>query len=90
MVFWVSCPGARWCVNGVTDYGGEPSEMDGEPLQLKAYKNELPLDDPRYLYIEKGDVVEIVLENGWALNRVNEQRKSCLMPSPTGHALIRC
>lgn len=68
----------RWCVNGVTDSGGEPSEMDGEPLQLKAYKNELPLDDPRYLYIDKGDVAEIVLENGWALNRVNEQRESCL------------
>jgi len=43
------------------------------PLLYQAHK--LDPNDPRYLFIEEGDVVELVLENGWALNRVNEQRK---------------
>lgn len=51
----------------------EPVRAEGEPLLFQAYNNQIPPDHPSYLQLNKGDVVEIVLENGWALNRVNEQ-----------------
>lgn len=64
----------RWCVNGMSH---DMSDMEMTvPLLYQIYQikmNQVDAGDNEYLFVEKGDVVELVIANGWALNHVSEQ-----------------
>jgi len=61
----------RWCVNGRSIM-----EKLSRPLLFDVYEDhQTRFMGDNYLILDGGDVVEVVLHNGWALNRVNEQRE---------------